>query len=758
MNILKNKNVKINKSVEKLERKNIILRTKNVFLIFILIFLLLIIRIVFVQFIKGPEYKETASRQQLLSQVISPKRGTIYDSTGKALAISASVDTITINPQNISVKDKDPDVARLKTKERKEIVAKGLSEIFELDYDETLNKVKSDSTYQIIAKKVTQEKVNELNEWMKENKIYDGINIDETEERFYPYENFASNLIGFCGTDGYGLEGIEERLNSVLTGTSGRKVSSGDSQRKEIPNSNELYVEAENGSNIILTLDYNIQTIAEKYLKQAVDENDCKKGGNIIIMQPDTGDVLAMATYPNYNLNTPFSPNTTELEKDWKNMSAEEKANAQYAMWKNLAVSQNYEPGSTFKIITSAIALEEDIVGVDGDEDFLCTGAEKIYDTKIKCWRSYNPHGYQSLREALQNSCNPAFIQLGEKIGVTTFYKYLNAFGFMNKTNSLFYGESNSVFHDREEVGPIELATLSFGQRFTVTPLQLVTAISSIANDGVLMQPRIVKQIINTDTNITTNIDPVEVRKVLSVETCEELKSMLESVVTSGTGKYAAVEGYTIGGKTGTSEPIQNDKNSYYVASYVAISPIVDTKVCVLVTLYDPQGKSHEGGQIAAPVISQIMSEVLPYLGIASDKDNTSNEDETIMVPEIRNKTLAEAIKVLEKSGFKTLYNIEGDKNKLLVTDQVPKPGVKLSEDSIICLYTTENDSRTTIKMPDLKGKTLKEAVNMLRAVNLNYTSEGSGKVISQSVVADEAVEEGSVIKLTLKKEVKDTY
>jgi len=755
---MRNKNVKINKNIEKLERKSINARVTNIFFLFMIIFGLLVVRLVYLSFIVGPEHKEYASKQQVLSQVISPKRGTIYDSTGKALAMSAKVDTITINPKEIMVKDEDEEVQELKTKARKELVAKGLSEIFELDYQEILDKVNSNSTYQIIAKKVTQEKVNELQDWMDEHEVYSGINIDETDERFYPYENLASNLIGFCGTDGYGLEGLEERLNSILTGVSGRKVSSGDSQQKEIPNSNELYIEAEDGSDVILSIDYNIQTIAEKYLKQAVEENDCQKGGNVIIMQPDTGDVLAMATYPNYNLNTPFTPNTQELQKDWKKLSAEEKANAQYSMWKNLAVSQNYEPGSTFKIITSAIALEENLVEADNDKDFLCTGSENIYDTNIKCWRSYNPHGYQSLREALQNSCNPSFIQLGKKIGVTTFYKYLNAFGFMNKTNSLFYGESNSVFHDRDEVGPIELATLSFGQRFTVTPLQLITAISSIANDGVLMQPRIVKQIVNKDTNTTTNIEPVEVRKVLSTETCDTLKSMLESVVTSGTGKYAAVEGYSIGGKTGTSEPIKNDKNSYYVASYVAISPIVDTKVCVLVTLYDPQGRSHEGGQIAAPVISQIMSETLPYLGIAADKATSSSDKDTIMVTDVRNKTLTEAAKILENAGFKTLYNVEGDKNELLVTDQVPKPGIKLSEDSIICLYTTENDSRTTIKMPNLKGKTLKEAANMLRAVNLNYTYEGSGKVLTQSVLANEAVEEGTVIKLTLKKEITDAY
>lgn len=475
-------------------------------------------------------------------------------------------------------------------------------------------------------------------------------------------------------------------------------------------------------------------------------------------MQPDTGDILAMATYPNYNLNEPFTPNTPELQAAWETMSSEEKANAQYSMWQNLAVSRNYEPGSTFKILTAAIALEENIVETDNDRDFLCTGSETIYDTTINCWRHYNPHGYESLRMALQNSCNPAFIQLGQKIGKQTFYKYLQAFGLMNKTNALVYGESNSVFHSIDEVGPIELATLSFGQRFTITPLQLITAISSIANDGVLMQPRVVKQVINPDTNTTTNIAPTKVRKVLSTETCDELKSLLESVVTSGTGKYAAVEGYSIGGKTGTSEPIKNDVNSYYVASYVAISPIADTKVCVLVTLYDPKGDSHEGGQIAAPVMSQILSEVLPYLKIVSDKDTSEDSKNTITIPDVRNRTLTEAINILKNSGLKTLYNVTGDKNELLVTDQVPKPGVKLSENSMVCLYTTENTSRTTIKMPNLKGKTLQEAINMLQAKNLNYTYEGSGKVMNQSVLADEAVEEGTVIKLTLKNEVTETY
>lgn len=755
---MKKKNMKINRCNEIVERKKVVAKASITLFIILGFFLLIALRIAYIQFIKGSEYKEIASKQQLLSQVITPKRGTIYDSTGKALAISASVDTITINPSLIIVKDDDKEVQNLKTTARKELVAKGLSDIFNLNYNETLEKTTSDSTYVIIAKKVEKEKVDKLTSWMEENEIYAGINIDETDERFYPYQNLASNLIGFCGTEGYGLEGLEERLNSILAGTPGRKISSKNSRQQEIPNSNELLVEAQNGNNIILSLDYNIQSIAEKYLKQAVEENNCKKGGNVIIMRPESGDVLAMATYPNYNLNEPFSPNTQELVANWSNMTLEEKTTSQYAMWQNLAVARNYEPGSTFKIITSAIALEENIVETDNDRDFLCTGTEKIYDTDIKCWRSYNPHGYESLRLALQNSCNPAFIQLGKKIGKDTFYKYLKAFGLMDRTNALVYGESNSVFHDIDEIGPVELATLSFGQRFTITPLQLITAVSSIANDGVLMQPRIVQQIIDTDTNTTTNIDPIPVRKVLSTETCDKIKSLLESVVVSGTGKYASVEGYSIGGKTGTSEPIKGISDSYYVASYIAISPIVDTEICVLVTLYDPQGDSHEGGQIAAPVVSQILSEILPYLGIASEQENNTNNDDTITIPDIRNKTLTEAIKILNDNGLKSLYNVTGNKNELLVTDQIPKPGVKLSSNSIICLYTTENSNRTTIKMPNLKGKTLPEAINMLRAINLNYTYEGSGKVMNQSILAEEAVEEGTVIKLTLKKELTETY
>ena len=755
----KKKNIRIDKEAEK-ERKIFVSKRLVGFLFCcIAIFLVLIFRIGYIQFAKGDEYKESAYQQQTINRIISPKRGTIYDSTGKALALSADVDTITINPNKIVVNDKDEEVAAQKTKERKELVAKALSDIFSLDYNEVYEKVTSTASVETIVRKVAQEEVNELENWMSENEIYSGINIDADTKRAYPYENFASNLIGFCGNDNQGLEGLESRWDSVLTGTPGKIVTSKDSVNQEIPDENQRYIPAENGSDIVLTIDYNIQTIAEKYLKQAVEENDCKRGGNVIIMNPDNGDILAMATYPDYNLNDPFTPNTQELKDSWDKLSSEDKNNSLYSMWKNIAVTNGYEPGSVFKLITASIALEENLINTDDENDFVCTGSEKVADRTIKCWRSYNPHGYQSLRDALKNSCNPAFIQLGEKIGVRTFYKYFSAFGFFEPTNAGISGEIGGYFHSEENVGPVELATMSFGQRFTITPLQMITAVCSIANDGVLMEPRIVKQIINSDTGATTNLDPVEVRKVLSEETCEQMKDMMESVVTDGTGRYAAVKGYSIGGKTGTSEPSPSNPDEGYTASYIAISPIVDTKVAILVTLYNPTKDSHEGGAIAAPVVSQILSEVLPYMEIPSDSELQSNTtDNNVTVNDVRNKTVTEAVKILENAGFDVQINVSGDANEVLVTDQVPKPGVSLLKGSIVCLYTEENDVRISVNVPNLKGKTLSQARSALKDKNLNISYEGTGQVVSQSITEGTTVEEGTIVEVVLKEELQDAH
>lgn len=748
------KNIRKRGIKEKSDNSNTISKSSRLLFFMILIVVLLtslVLRIGWLQFIKGPSLKEAATKQQTTSRIISPSRGSIYDSTGKPLAISAKVDTVTINPQKFIVEDSQEQTSELQTK-----VAKAFSEIFELDYDDVFKKVTSTNSVQTIAKKVEEDKINKLKEWMDENEIYSGINIDTDTKRYYYYNNLASNLIGFCGDDNQGLAGIEYYWNSVLTGTPGKITTAQDAAQDIISNENENYIPPQNGSNITLTIDYNIQTIAEKYLKQAVADNQCNRGGNIIVMDPSTGDILAMASYPDYDLNQPFTPNST-LAKNWDTLSSSSKSTALQNMWKNPAVTNTYEPGSVFKVLVSAIALEENIVETDTPGIFSCIGYQDIYGTKIKCAKT-SGHGYQSLREALEHSCNPAFMQLGAKIGKETLYKYFDAFGLFSKTGIATAGEAVGTFHEIDKLGPVELATTSFGQRFTITPLQMISSVCAIANDGILMQPRIVKSIENTDTNTITTIEPKQVRQVISSETAEQVRSMMESVVVEGGGKYGQVSGYNVGGKTGTSEPPPGREEEGYVASFLAIAPVENTKVAVLLTLYDPAENNNYGGQIAAPVVAQVLSEVLPYMEIPSNNStitttptDTYNSLQTSKMPDVRNKTIAQAKKILEDSGFKCDTTSNDDS---IVSEQVPKPGTDLLKGAVAKLYTSKNSESISVEVPNLKGLTAVKAKNTLLTNNLNVKIVGNGKVVSQDPIAGTNVEEGSVITITLQDEL----
>ena len=474
-------------------------RLGRILIVFFIIFILLIFRIGWIQFVQGADLTESMYRQLITSKTISPKRGTIYDSTGKALAMSAQVDTVSIDPTRIVVKQEDSDeIDEEKTKQLKEKVAKAFSDIFDLDYEETLEKVSRETSNVTIASKVENDKIEELEAWMEETDIYSGINIDEDTKRYYPYDNLASNLIGFCGTDNQGLWGLELKWNDILTGTPGKVTSAQDAVQDLIPYEDESYIAPQNGNDITLTIDANIQQIAEKYLKQACDENDCKDGGNVIIMDPNTGDILAMATYPDYNLNDPFTLDYIP-DDEWDDMSAEEQNNLLQETWNNRAITSTYEPGSVFKIITAAVGLEEDIVEPDTANVFECEGYETVSGVTINC-SDRSGHGSLSLRDALKHSCNPSFIQLGQKIGATTLYRYYDAFGFFDTTgfadigDSGSSGERNSIFWDLNDVGSVELATMSFGQRFRITPLQMVTAVAAVANDGVLMNQELQKK------------------------------------------------------------------------------------------------------------------------------------------------------------------------------------------------------------------------------------------------------------------------
>ena len=583
---------------------------------------------------------------------------------------------------------------------------------------------------------------------MDDNDYHTGINIDADTKRSYPYNNLASNLLGFCGSDNNGLAGLEYYWDSTLTGTPGKVTTAIDATQSAIPDTEEQYIAPENGSNITLSIDANIQSIVEKYLKQAVDENNCKNGGSMILMDPSTGDILAMATYPDYNLNTPFEPNEALLAT-WDSLSSEEKNNSLYEMYSNKVVNETYEPGSVFKAIIAAIALEENIVETDTAGDFYCPGYEMVSGVRINC-SNRSGHGSQSLRNALENSCNPALMQLGQRIGADTLYKYFRAFGLFEKTGIATSGEASSQFHSLSNVGPTELATMSFGQRFTITPLQMITAACVIANDGVLVKPRIVTKIENPDTGVVTNVDVEEVRQVISAETAAQVRSMMQSVVTDGGGQSGAVAGYNIAGKTGTSEPSVGHEEDGYVASFLAIAPVENAKVVALLSLYGPQnGREHYyGGQIAAPVVSQVLSEVLPYLGIPSnDSSQSATTASSITIPDLKNKTVAEAKQLLDDLDLNCITSANSDE---IITSQTPKAGVSIPNNGTVCVYTEANNSSISVTVPDLKGKNLSQATSALKAKNLNIKATGSGIVVSQNIAVGTSVEQGTVVEVTL--------
>ena len=569
-------------------------RMRNMIFVVLIIMCGLAFRIGWIQFKMGNKLQHMAHLQQTLEREFNPKRGTIYDATGeKILAVSASVESITVNPVNIS-------------SENKEKVARKLSELFELDYEKVLKKVSKRSSIETIAKKVDKSKTDELRIWLDENNITTGVNIDVDTKRYYPYNSLAAQIIGFCGSDNQGLMGIEAKYDSELKGQNGSIVKLTDAKGGNLDDEGEEYVKAINGNDLILSIDATIQGIAEKYLEEACIDNVCTDGGNIVIMDPNNGDILAMAGYPTYNLNDPYVPMDSEVSANWDNLSKEEKTAEQQKMWRNKAISDAYEPGSTFKLITSSASLEEKITDTDNSGEFCCTGSITISGVTIKCWRYYRPHGSESLRQALMNSCNPVFIGLGQKLGVKTYYSYLNKFGFLRKTGIDLQGEGGSIFLAEEKVGPVELGTIAFGQRFEVTPIQMITAVSSIANGGTYVVPRVVKGIVNSQTGEVKNIEPQKKETVISKETSEKVLSMMQSVVAEGTGKNAQVKGYSIGGKTGTSEDGVN--TGKYVTSFVGVAPISNPKLVILITLYNPTGEGgHQGGAIAAPIASQVL-------------------------------------------------------------------------------------------------------------------------------------------------------
>ena len=694
-----------------------------------IVVIVLFFRLFYIQVVKAEYYSQKAYSQQTRSKNVEAKRGTIYDTTGeKILAQSISTNIVTAVPNSVN-------------KDKKEDIAQNLAQILEEDKDEILEKLNQKVSSVTIATKVDQEKAEQILTYINDNDIT-GLSVDEDMLRVYPYGTLLSHVLGFVGTDNQGLAGVEAYYDEELAGNPGKIVASFDGGGRETPFTQEQYVAAEDGKDIVLTIDATIQSIVEKYLSKAVEENIAEYG-SIVIMRPSTGEVLAMANYPTFDSNSPFTPNTQELKDAWDTMSSTEKSEALNQMWRNKAISDTQEPGSTFKLITATAALEENIVNID-DKVFYCAGYVTVGTWDIKCWRYYNPHGEESLREGIMNSCNPVFMQVSQKMGISAFMKYIKAFNLASKTGIDLPGEATGIMHDENTMTDVDLATTSFGQTIQITTLQTAVNYCAVANGGYLVQPYIVREIKSGSGNYDEQIESKVLKQIMSETTASEIMSALVDTVNFGTAKSAKISDYQIAGKTATGENGRGD-NTKYLAGFVGIGPASNPEVVVVMNLYNPTGPSgHGGATLCGPVVGSIIDEVLKYLDVQTDYTVSDTESNEIVVPDITGKTYAEAKQTIEDSGF--VINTSSEfTDDTIITKQVPKSGASLEAGSSIMTYKDGDEAQVT-EVPDVRNLSTTEAINAFRGAGLNVRVEGSGYVLTQDVTPYEQIEKGSIV------------
>jgi len=689
--------------------------------IFIVLLFALVIRLGHLQIVRGEELRKQAAEQQAGDRMIRSKRGDILDRNGTQLAISASVETISASPKNVKANE---DVISV------EEVASGLSQILELEYEQVYKQLTANTQYEKLKSKVDKETADKVRKFINNNDVI-GIQIDQDTKRFYPYGNFASHIIGTTGTDNQGLSGIEMIYDKYLKGSPGRVVTAKTGGGKDMPFEYERMIDPTDGLNVVLTIDESIQRFAEKHLETAVLENKLGNGAACIVMEVKTGNILAMTTKPDFDLNQAFEIQNAETAEQLKELEGDEWLElynrSLQKQWRNKAVSDTYEPGSTFKIFTMAMALEEKTNKLD--DMFYCSGSKRVGDRTIRCWKA-GGHGQQTFVQAAQNSCNPAFIDIGANIGAEKFYNYFQGFGFMRMTGIDLAGEALGLFHQRSEFHEIQLATSSFGQTFNVTPLQMITAVSAVANGGKLMQPKVVKQLTDSDGNVVTNYEDVVIRQIISEETCKTLCDILESVVSEGGGSGAYIKGYRVAGKTGTAEKVPRGTGKY-VSSFIGFAPADDPQIAVLVMLDEPNGNAYYGGVIATPVARSIFEDTLSYLNV--EAAYTPEELLTLesTVPNVTGKTVEDAKRAIEASGLKC--KIDGDGETIL--NQIPKGGIKVNQSSTIMLYTTENQEPALTTVPNVLNCSATKASELISQANLNINIVGAGANPSQNSV-----------------------
>lgn len=698
-------------------------------------------RLGFLVFVKGEEYAKAAANQQLRDVTLTAKRGKIYDKNMNILADSASVWLVNLTPKN------------LKTDEDRETVARALSEILQVDFEKILNMAKKNSAYEIVKRGVEQPQADLVREFIRNNSKYaSAVGLDESSKRYYPNDNLLSTVLGFVGSDNQGLSGLEYYYDKVLRGTGGRVISAKNAWGEDMPFQYETRIEAKPGNSLMLTVDKYIQHFAEKYLEQAVIENKVTGRGSVIVMDVNTGGILAMATKPDFNPNEPMVIYDKAARTAVEAISDPEErkkalGEAQQTQWRNKSVSEVYEPGSVFKIITGASALEEGVIG--GNSRFYCPGYIKVANRTIRCHHT-SGHGSQTLAEAFQNSCNPAFIETGQKLGIDKFYKYFRAFGLSEKTGIDLPGEETPVLHAKP--GIVELASTSFGQTFKITPIQLITAISAVVNGGHLVQPHLVASEVDENGNVVKQHETsVSKRQVISQETAEKMRVLLENVVKNGSGRNAYVAGYRIAGKTGTSQKVAEEaqgQKKTYIGSFCGIAPADKPQIAVLLTLDTPNVPIYYGGTIAAPAVGRILSQVLPYLGVEPVYTQEELAKLDVKTPNLMGKTVEEAKSILSKAGLEARIVGSGSE----ITRQLPTLNQSVPKGGTVVLYTEVNTEKTMVKVPRLTGLSV-TAVNKTAAnVNLNVKFSGTSLTTpgilsyAQSIPEGTEVEAGTII------------
>lgn len=648
------------------------------FALLCLVIVALCFRVGWIQIVKGEEYKKMAAGQQTRDISIAAKRGTIYDRKGEELAISAKTFSVWVRPALIWGGE---DEATKEKNAKKTFMS--LSEVLGIEAAKIEEMASSDSVLVRIAKyqpKDIGKAIEALN--------LRGVETSEEVKRYYPLGPFASHLLGNVTDDSMGLSGIELKYDRFLSGVSGRWIKSADVDGNGLAYGVEKYYEASDGLNLILTIDTVIQHYVEKAIKDVLEKTQADRVW-CLMMDPKTGDILAMAALPEFDPNNSRVPLDSEEAIYVESLAQAEKTVYWNQMWRNSMISDTYEPGSTFKLITSAIALEERVTSLN--DTFVCTGSVDVYGSKLRCWRYWQPHGKQTFVEAVGNSCNPVFVEVAQRVGEEKYYKYLDLFGFSEKTNIDYPGESTSILQSRDSANPVGLATMAYGQGIAVTPIQILTAVSAFGNDGLLMQPRLVKKLTDKNGETLVSFDPKVVRQVVSKQTSDELRSIMEAVVSEGGGGTARVDGYKVGGKTGTAQKAKDGGYSDETySSFIGMAPMDDPQIAVLLVVDNPKGVKY-GSLTAAPGAQKILAETLRYLNIEPEFSQSELEalrKNTVIVPNLTGESVENAAGILGGIYLtSTTSPLLQSAEEKMVIDQYPKPGENVQRGTMVYLY-----------------------------------------------------------------------